>query len=117
MKGVLVLAHGSKMAETHLIIEKVAQMLQEKLGDTPMELAYMQFSEDNLEKAVKKLADKGVTHIRAVPYFLFSGMHIKNIHDEMDRVLEAFPNISASISDSLGADDRLAEILFDRANG
>ncbi len=116
MKGVLVLAHGSKMSETHEIIEEVVRMLREKLCGIPLELAYMQFSENNLKSAIQKLFDTGVTDLKAVPYFLFNGVHIKNIHEELNDVLKDFPNMKVSVSKTLGADSRLADILFDRIN-
>ncbi len=110
------IAHGSRLNETYDTINEIAFMLKEKLGATPLEVAYLEFNENNIEKAIKKLYSLGVTEIKAVPYFLFNGVHMKNIPIIIQIAQEKCPGLTVTITETLGADPKLAEILFERVN-
>ncbi len=115
MKGILVLAHGSRVKETQDTITTVVDMLRGKLGETPLEIAYMEFCDVNIAKGIDNLVEKGVTEIKAVPYFLFEGIHIKeDIPSEIEEALKKHTGVTVSLGKTLGADPRLADILFDR---
>lgn len=118
MKGVLILAHGSRVEATKNTINAVVDMVREKITDRPIEIAYMEFCEENIEHGIKTLADKGVTEIKVVPYFLFEGIHIrKDIPEEIEEILKKYPGISVEMGKTLGVDERLADILADRIRG
>jgi Uncharacterized conserved protein len=115
MKGVLILAHGSRVKSTKDTINKVADMVRQKITDVPIEVAYMEFCEENIEHGIKTLADKGVDDIKAVPYFLFDGIHIReDIPKEISEILKKYPGVKVTMGQTLGADQRLAQILSDR---
>lgn len=119
MTGVLILAHGSRRKETEntllKIIEMVKAELRADLNTTLIEYAFLQFSKNNLETALHKLVDQGVTEIKIIPYFLFNGVHIlEDIPAEINDFLEAYPEIKISFGQTLGADKRLADIIVDR---
>ena len=115
MKGVLVIAHGSRAKETETVLEAVLSMVKEKLPETIIDYAFMEFSDRSLEKGVSMLAAKAVTEIKIVPYFLFPGIHIKeDIPNMVSECKAKFPGVKITMGDSLGADERLADILIDR---
>ena len=115
MKGVLIIAHGSRAKETESALEAVLAMVKSKLPDVIVECAYMEFSDKTVEKGIAELAAKGVTEIKAVPYFLFMGIHMKeDIPEIIAECGENFPNIKITIGSHLGVDERLADILVDR---
>lgn len=115
MLGVLVIAHGSRAKETEATLEAVLSIVRDKLPGTPVECAFMEFSDRTVEKGVAALAKAGVTRIKAVPYFLFTGVHLK---EDIPRLLEecaaSFPDVGITMGAPLGDDARLAEILLDR---
>ncbi len=116
MKGVMILAHGSRVEATKNTINSVVDMVREKI-DCPVEIAYMEFCEENIEHGVKKLVEKGVDEIKVVPYFLFEGIHIKkDIPEELAEATKEYPGVKVTMGKTLGADKRLAEILIDRIN-
>lgn len=119
MKGIMVLAHGSRVKETTDTIEKIVKLAKDNIKDKdiPIEIAYMELCSPNIETVVKKLVDMGVDEIKVVPYFLFRGIHIKkDIPNELEAALEGHDNVKITMGDTLGADPRLAEILADRIN-
>ena len=117
MKGIMILAHGSRVKSTVDTIETVVSMVKDMvdLSETPVEIAYMELCEPNIAKTVDKLVKMGVDEIKVVPYFLFEGIHIKeDIPNEISELLVEYPDIKVTMGKTLGADRRLAEILKDR---
>ena len=118
MRGVLILAHGSRVEATKKTNNEVVDMVRSKISDMPIQIAYMEFCEENIEHGIKTLVDKGVTEIKAVPYFLFEGIHIKeDIPNEIGEILKDYPNVKLEMGHTLGVDERLADILVDRIKG
>lgn len=115
MKGILILAHGSREKSTEDTLEEIIAMLEADIDDCIIEYAFLQFSEVNLQKGVDKLVQKGVKDIKIIPYFLFEGVHIReDIPKEIEEYLKNNPEIKISLGKTLGADKRLAAILLDR---
>lgn len=115
MRGILILAHGSREKATLQTMDEVVKMTRERLSDVPVETAYLQFCEQTLEKGLDALVSRGVTEITVVPYFLFSGIHIReDIPHEIEDYLKDKTGITVKMGRTLGADSRLADVLADR---
>lgn len=115
MTGILILAHGSREKETEATLGQIADMLKQLLNTENIESAFLQFSETTLKKGLLKLVEKGIKNIKVVPYFLFDGVHIKeDVPAEIDAFLKEYPEVKICFGRTLGADERLAEILADR---
>ncbi|MHC1747741.1 MAG: sirohydrochlorin chelatase [Cellulosilyticaceae bacterium] len=115
MKAILILAHGSREKQTEQTLAQVIQMVKEKSGVEFIEHAFLQFSERNLEAGLDALIEKGADEITIVPYFLFEGVHIQeDIPSEIQMFTQKHPGITVHFSKTLGADERLADILVDR---
>ena len=118
MKGVLVIAHGSRIKETENTLVSILNRVRERMPDICIEHAFMEFSEQTPAKAVQSLIDKNVTEIKVVPYFLFTGVHIsEDIPNIFKKCMADHPNIGIVMGEPLGADARLADILIDRIQG
>ena len=70
MNGVLILAHGSKRQETEEILNSIVEKVKKKTGINMVFPAYLQFSEQNLEKGIDLLVKSGAKTIHIVPMFL-----------------------------------------------
>jgi len=117
MKGILILAHGSREKSTEDTLIKIISMLKEEIEDYIVEYAFLQFSQVNLKKGLDKLVEKGAKDIKIIPYFLFDGVHIReNIPKKIDEYLKNNKDIKLCLGKTLGADKRLVEILADRVS-
>jgi sirohydrochlorin ferrochelatase len=117
MKGILILAHGSREKETENTFHKIFDMVKDRFPNMPIEMAYMQFCDATIEKGLDKLIEKGATEIKIVPYFLFDGVHIReDIPAAIKNYLGKRQEIKVTLAGTLGADERLADILADRIN-
>ena len=115
MKGVLVVAHGSRASETEATLDTILAVVKNRMPETIIESAFMEFSDRTVENGVAALAAKGVTEIKVVPYFLFMGIHLKeDIPEMVEKCAAGYPGIIVSMGKPLGEDVRLAEILLDR---
>ena len=115
MKGILVIAHGSRAKETESTLETVLSMVKAKLPGTILACAFMEFSDRTVEKGVAALAAQGVTEIHIVPYFLFMGIHMQeDIPHLVAACASSFPGVEITMGEPLGADVRLADIVADR---
>jgi sirohydrochlorin ferrochelatase len=115
MKGVLIVAHGSREKETEETFNKIVSMLRKKVEIEYIEYAFMQFCEKTIEKAIANLVSHGVNDIKVIPYFLFDGVHIKeDIPAKIIELCSIYPDIKINFGKTFGADYRLVEILADR---
>ncbi|MDR2117793.1 MAG: CbiX/SirB N-terminal domain-containing protein [Planctomycetaceae bacterium] len=115
MRGILVVAHGSRIKETEEVLISLLNMVKQKIPEFCIEYAFMEFSDKTLEKGIAALAEKKVSEIKVVPYFLFSGIHLKeDIPNMIKQCMMQYPEIKVIMGQSLGIDYRLADILADR---
>jgi len=115
MNGILILAHGSKKKETEKILNSLVDKVKNKTGEELVIPAYLQFLEENLEKGVEMLVNKGAKEIRIVPMFLFDGVHVReNIPNELNDIKKKYPGINIKMGRHIGDDDKLVDIIVDR---
>ena len=115
MKGVLIAGHGSRQKSTEQTLETVVGLVREKLPETLIQTAYMEFGQPDVPAGLEKLVERGATEIAVVPYFLFDGIHIReDIPEIIDAFQKANPGLKISMGKPFGVDARLAEILLDR---
>ncbi|MDR0337041.1 MAG: CbiX/SirB N-terminal domain-containing protein [Planctomycetaceae bacterium] len=115
MRGILVVAHGSRVKETEEILISLLNMAKPKVSEFCIEYAFMEFSDKTLENGIAALAAKNVSEIKIVPYFLFSGIHLKkDIPNMINQCMVQYPEIKIIMGRALGIDQRLADILADR---
>ncbi|MDR1492109.1 MAG: CbiX/SirB N-terminal domain-containing protein, partial [Planctomycetaceae bacterium] len=100
------------------ILISLLNMVKQKIPEFCIEYAFMEFSDKTLEKGIAALAAKNVSEIKVVPYFLFSGIHLQeDIPNMINQCLAHYPEIKIVMGESLGIDQRLADVLADRIRG
>lgn len=119
MNGILILAHGSRYNKIEDTMLKICDMVKVELKSeydaTLIGYAFLQYSQNNLETGIKKLIDQGVSAIQVMPYFLFDGAHIlDSIPTIINKILKDNPGVEIRIGQTLGTDERLAQIIVDR---
>ncbi len=115
-KGIILLAHGSRLDEADAEVLRLAQLLAEKEASGFFcGVAFLQGGRPNLDEAVKEAVAAGCTVVYVVPFFLTAGVHIK---EDLPRMLaqarEAHPGLELVQCRHLGCDPHLASLLFAR---
>lgn len=117
MNGILILAHGSKRQETEIILNSLVEKVKAKTGEKLVYPAFLQFSEENLEKGIDRLVAAGAKDIKIMPMFLFDGVHVtQDIPNELNEIKIKYPEVSMKMCRHIGDDDKIADIIIDRIN-
>ena len=118
MEGLIVFAHGSRVAEANAAVERVARAAAEQGGFEAWEPAFLELAEPDLATAVGMLYDRGVRRIVVAPYFLVMGVHLKrDLPRLMEQAARERPGVELIAAEPLDGHPRLAEIVAERARG
>lgn len=117
MKGILILAHGSKNKQTEKILDSIIEKVKMISGEELVAPAFLQFSERDIERGIKELINFGAKEIKVMPMFIFDGVHVsQDIPEEIEKIKKKYKDIKISVTRHIGDDDKLAEIVVDRIN-
>jgi sirohydrochlorin ferrochelatase len=115
MNGIIILAHGSQRKATQATLDSLIDKVRQRVNGVKVVAAYLQFSGQNLEAAVRELASQGVNRVKVAPLFLFDGIHVtQDIPMELEKLRRAYPGVDLELTRHLGDDDRIAAIIADR---
>jgi len=116
--GIIVIAHGSRGdgADVEITLEEIINGIRPSLApEAEIISATLQFNRPTLHQAVDSLADKGAKKIIIAPYFLFPGRHItEDIPEILEELKKQYPAVNFSVTDNLGLDDSLIELMTRR---
>lgn len=118
--GLIIIGHGSKLPHNRKNLEKLADMLRKRSAFKTVEIAFMVRNKPTIPEAIESLAKKGVSKIVLVPAFLAPGVHTTREIPEMIEMKEKEPllkkrGIELVYGEPLGADERIAEIIEEKA--
>lgn len=118
-KAMIIIDHGSKRAEANRMLEEVVKLVRSKSNhEYPIiEPAHMELAEPSLATAFRRCVEQGANEVVVSLFFLSPGRHSRqDIPRMVAEAASAYPGLKFSISDPIGLDGRLAEILLDRAH-
>jgi sirohydrochlorin ferrochelatase len=113
--AILMMAHGSRIAEANDAAYQVAHMVQEQTGFEIVEVSFRELYEPNIQSGIDACVTKGAERILLMPYFLFMGAHVQ--HDLPEEIAEAkkrHPGLIMEMGGHLGVHRKLAEIEAER---
>jgi precorrin-8X/cobalt-precorrin-8 methylmutase len=118
--GLIIIGHGSKLPHNRENLEKLAAILRERAAFKMIGISFMVRNKPTIPEAIEDLAKKGVTKIVLIPAFLAPGVHTTLEIPEMIEMKEKEPllkerGIELVYGDPLGADERIAEIIEEKA--
>ena len=114
MKSLLLVAHGSRRAESNTEIEAVAESLRARVGDQfgVTSHAFLELTEPSIPNAIDQLITDGATEIIILPYFLSAGRHV---HEDIPAIIEAkqnqHENVKFQMAPYLGEAGEMIEVL------
>jgi sirohydrochlorin ferrochelatase len=113
--AILMMAHGSRIAEANDAAREVAAMVREMTGFEIIEVSFRELHNPNIQSGIDACVAKGAGRILLMPYFLFMGAHVQ--HDLPEEITEAqkrYPGLVMEMGGHLGAHRKLAEIEVER---
>jgi precorrin-8X/cobalt-precorrin-8 methylmutase len=118
--GLILIGHGSKLPHNRENLEKLADILRKRSTFKIVEIAFMIRNTPTITEAIDTLAKKNIRKIVLVPAFLAPGVHTTQEIPELIGVKEKEPMLKARgielvYGEPLGSDERIAEILEEKA--
>ena len=114
-KTVVLLGHGSIRESANVEVRAMWAMMQAQLPELDIRGSFVEVAEPALENVIEQLVHEQVERIVIVPMFLTRGNHLSN---GIPRILyameEKYPNVKIDLTQHLGADPLLAEIIKNR---
>lgn len=113
--AILLMAHGSRIAEANDAARQVAQMVQELTGFEIIEVSFRELHEPNIQSGIDACVARGAERILLMPYFLFMGAHVQHdLPEEIEEAKKRHPDLIMEMGGHLGAHRKLAEIEAER---
>ena len=114
-KAVLLLGHGSKMAEANDTLRRVAKRLKAEGGYGFVQPAFLQMESPDFQEAFARMVERGFSDITIMPYFLYMGAHVqKDLPAEVVAAEARFPGVKTQVTANLGFHDKLIDIVMER---
>jgi precorrin-8X/cobalt-precorrin-8 methylmutase len=116
----ILIGHGSKLPHNQETLEKLANTLRKRAEFENVEICFMVRNKPAIPEALEKVVEEGATKIVLIPTFIAHGMHTKfeipEILETKEKELELkAKGIQVVYGEPLGADERIAEIIEQKA--
>jgi sirohydrochlorin ferrochelatase len=113
--AILMMAHGSRIAEANDAAREVAVMVQGMTGFEIVEVSFRELHEPNIQQGINACVARGAQRILLMPYFLFMGAHVQHdLPEEIEEAQKRHPGLIMEMGGHLGAHRKLAEIEAER---
>jgi len=118
--ALVLIGHGSKLPYNRENLLKLAEILRRKGRFKIVEISFMVRNNPTIPETIENIAKQGVTRIVLVPAFLAAGVHTEQEIPELiglkgeESALKA-KGIEIIYGEPLGADERIAEIIEEKA--
>ncbi len=117
MKALLIIAHGSRRETANEEVRELARMVELKKEYGFVTAAFLEISEDTIERGVAKCVVNGANSILVFPYFLNSGVHVvTDIPQIVDKLRIKYPDVVITLSPHLGASAMMPDLIVQTAN-
>ncbi|MEI6209119.1 MAG: CbiX/SirB N-terminal domain-containing protein [Desulfuromonadales bacterium] len=113
--AILMMAHGSRIAEANDAAREVATMVRKMTGFEIVEVSFRELHNPNIQSGIDACVAKGAGRILLMPYFLFMGAHVQHdLPEEIEKAKIRYPDLIMEMGGHLGAHGKLAEIESER---
>jgi sirohydrochlorin ferrochelatase len=115
MDAVIYIAHGSRTTEENSEFVSFIKRTMEKVEAPIQEYGFLEKAEPSISRTVKSCVTSGARNIKVIPVLLMPGIHAnEDIPNELNEERNRYPGITFQYGKTLGADEIMAEIVYDR---
>ncbi len=118
MRGLLLVAHGSKRTAARDEIEALTLQVKDVLGDAyeAVSFAFLQWAAPSVPDQLKALIVQGATRIVVLPYLLATGSHVASDIPEVLRVCrDAHPDVTITLLPHIGLAAGMPGVIAEHA--
>ncbi|HEY7091279.1 MAG TPA: CbiX/SirB N-terminal domain-containing protein [Tepidisphaeraceae bacterium] len=115
--GIIIVDHGSRLAESNRMLEQVAKLFSERFAHKHqiVEPAHMEIAEPSIAAAYAKCVERGATRVVVCPFFLGPGKHwTQDIPRLAAEAAAQHPHTNYHVTNPIGIDDLILNLLEKR---
>lgn len=112
--GVIILGRGSSDRVANGELAKLARWLYEASEHELVDIAFTGITHPRLETVVQRQVKLGMTQIVILPYYLFTGLLIERIAQQVERLQQQYPQIAIACGTYFGFDKHIFALLDQR---
>jgi sirohydrochlorin cobaltochelatase len=117
-KALILFAHGARAASWAAPFERLRGLVQARLPDTDVSLAFLELMSPRLPERVAELAAAGADEVVVVPVFLGQGGHVlRDLPVMLDELRAAYPAIRFSVAEAAGENPAVLNAIADYCVG
>jgi sirohydrochlorin ferrochelatase len=114
-RAILLVDHGSRVAEANQALEAVADQLRARLPDRLVRVAHLEIEPPSIGEGIDACVAAGATEIAVHPYFLSPGRHTsRDIPREVEAAAGRHPGVRVWVTPALGPDPKLIDLIVER---
>jgi len=115
MKGLILIAHGSRKALSNTEFKNfVAELKQEETQYKILSAAFLELADPSIEEATKELIEENIEEIYYYPYFLNSGRHIlTDIPEIIEKLQEENKDIKLTLLPHFGKSEKIKNVVLE----
>jgi len=112
-KTLILLAHGSRSAETREEMRDLTAILAKSRPDIQVHGAFLSLLEPDLSQAFREVVKAGSREVSILPLFLFSGKHVaEDIPSQVKALRDSHPEVEVVLLDPIGRHPNFAAFLL-----
>lgn len=118
MQALLIIAHGSRRAESNAEIRALAAHIAALSGNRYgfVGSAFLELAEPSIPDGIQQCVDAGATTITIMPFFLSAGRHVvTDVPQQVHEKLQAFPQIGVKFAPYLGVSRLMPSLILQSA--
>ena len=112
--GIILLGRGSSDAGANGEIAKMARWIFEDMQHDLVDIAFTGITMPRLETVVQRQVKLGMTQIVIQPVYLFTGVLIERIQQQVERLRLTYPHIAFALGSYFGFDQGIYKLLDSR---
>lgn len=113
--AILLMAHGSRIAEANDAAREMAAMVKDMSGFEIVEVSFRELHNPDIQQGIDTCVARGAERILLMPYFLFMGAHVQqDLPEEIEEAQKRYPSLLMEMGGHLGVHRKLAEIETER---
>lgn len=113
-RALVLFAHGARAASWAEPFERLRGMVQARMPDVPVSLAFLELMEPRLPAQVAALTGAGVDRITVVPVFLGQGGHLlRDLPLLVGQLRVEYPGVSIEVAGAVGEDPDVLKAMTD----
>ena len=116
MRGLLLIAHGSRRPEANADLDHVAAEMHKRQKFDYIQCSFLELTHPDIHTAGVFCVQEGCTEVVMLPYFLSPGVHVRDdLTEARTKLMEEYPGIGFKLAEPLGRHPMLIDIVAMRA--